>query len=318
MRTLTRGFVAQSVLILLSTGVSAQNNRIINLYDAIGHESNGTVFDFGFSALVEYDGKTILFDSGTNADILKRNVEALGVDLEQVDFAVGSHAHADHVSGFDYLLEVNPKVKIYLPEDFFGLASPFQFGIQGTDPEAASALPTEFRYFGDGTKAVRLNSSGRFWKANVEYIKESVRLGDGITLVFTRSPFIGYFYRYPNMTGAETDDGTSFVGLPELSLALETSEGLVLVVGCSHSTVEKIAVESKSYLSREVYLVMGGYHLLPYSAEEISGLVTRLQDDVGVKLVAPAHCTGPLGFKIFRERYGSDFLSAGLGSEIRF
>jgi 7,8-dihydropterin-6-yl-methyl-4-(beta-D-ribofuranosyl)aminobenzene 5'-phosphate synthase len=63
---------------------------------------------------------------------------------------------------------------------------------------------------------------------------------------------------------------------------------------------------------------MGGYHLLPYSAEEISGLVTRLKDDVGVTTVAPAHCTGPLGFKIFRERYGSNFSSAGLGSEIRF
>jgi 7,8-dihydropterin-6-yl-methyl-4-(beta-D-ribofuranosyl)aminobenzene 5'-phosphate synthase len=63
---------------------------------------------------------------------------------------------------------------------------------------------------------------------------------------------------------------------------------------------------------------MGGYHLLPYSAEEISGLLTRLRDDVGVKTVAPAHCTGPLGFKIFREGYGENFLPAGLGSEIRF
>ena len=36
---------------------------------------------------------------------------ALGVDLSKIDMAVGSHAHGDHLNGFDYLLSVNPKVK---------------------------------------------------------------------------------------------------------------------------------------------------------------------------------------------------------------
>ena len=53
---------------------------ILNLYDAFGPEVPGTVQDFGFAAVIRYRGKTILFDSGTNAAILKKNVEALGID----------------------------------------------------------------------------------------------------------------------------------------------------------------------------------------------------------------------------------------------
>ena len=109
-----------SILILLCSCQKPDNNQIedftvTNLYDAFGEDKQGLTKDFGFSALVKYKGKLILFDAGTNADILKKNVETLGIDLKQIDFAIGSHAHGDHLNGFDYLLKVNPKVKIYLP-----------------------------------------------------------------------------------------------------------------------------------------------------------------------------------------------------------
>ena len=98
---------------------ATQEVTITNLYDAFGKPGNGLIKDFGFSALIKYQGKLILFDAGTNADILKNNVETLGIDLGQVDYAIASHAHGDHINGFDYLLQVNPDVKIYLPFDFF-------------------------------------------------------------------------------------------------------------------------------------------------------------------------------------------------------
>jgi 7,8-dihydropterin-6-yl-methyl-4-(beta-D-ribofuranosyl)aminobenzene 5'-phosphate synthase len=70
-------------------------------------ESTSLVKDFGFSAILKYNGKIILFDSGSNANIFKQNVTTLGIDLKQVDIAVASHSHFDHISGFDYLIEVN-------------------------------------------------------------------------------------------------------------------------------------------------------------------------------------------------------------------
>ena len=102
-------------LLLLAQNPAGQlptdQNSILNLYDAFGYQKRGTILDWGFSALVHYNGKTILFDTGNNADKFEHNVKALGVDLNQVGIAVLSHRHYDHISGFDYMLKVKPTVK---------------------------------------------------------------------------------------------------------------------------------------------------------------------------------------------------------------
>jgi 7,8-dihydropterin-6-yl-methyl-4-(beta-D-ribofuranosyl)aminobenzene 5'-phosphate synthase len=94
---------------------------LTNAYDAFGSKQNGLRHDFGFSTVVEYKGKTILFDAGTDARIFESNLKSLKIDLRKVDIAIVSHGHYDHIGGFDYLLSVNPKVKVYLPNDFLSL-----------------------------------------------------------------------------------------------------------------------------------------------------------------------------------------------------
>ena len=63
---------------------------------------------------------------------------------------------------------------------------------------------------------------------------------------------------------------------------------------------------------------MGGYHLLPYKSGELTELAIRMKVDLGVKRVAPSHCTGHLAQKIFMDIYGENFIPAGLGTEIIF
>src|ERR1700722_3353415 len=94
-------------------------NRVTILYDAFG-KSAAMTKAWGFSALVEFAGKRILFDTGRNAEILEHNVKALGVDLSKLDLVVISHRHGDHISGLNYLLRVNPTVKIYTSADPWG------------------------------------------------------------------------------------------------------------------------------------------------------------------------------------------------------
>src|ERR1700720_3965646 len=77
---------------------------IVNLYDAFGKEVPGTQFGWGYSALIRFQGKTISFDSGGDADRFGRNAKALNIDLKMIDYAVLSHNHGDHSSGFDYVL----------------------------------------------------------------------------------------------------------------------------------------------------------------------------------------------------------------------
>ena len=60
-------------LLLLAQNPAGQpptpdQNSILNLYDAFGYQKRGTILDWGFSALVRYNGKTILFDTGNSAD----------------------------------------------------------------------------------------------------------------------------------------------------------------------------------------------------------------------------------------------------------
>lgn len=286
-------------------------DRIVNLYDAFGRGVAGTTQDWGFSCLVDYRGTRILFDSGTRAEVFARNVQALGIDLTTVDFAVGSHAHADHLSGFDHLLRVHPRVKIFLPADF-GVGAPVTFPFAGPETEAARTLPPEERYFGRIEGKCEVASSGRFWGADVEYVKGHREVSPGVTLIATDSALLGTFSRYP-----PNQDSPKLSGLPELSLALRTPAGEVVVVGCSHSGVEVIVRAAKDHLKREIDLVLGGFHLVPYGADEVRRVARAMRDELGVKRVAPAHCSGHLAFKEFRDLFGAKFEYAGLGAEVR-
>ncbi len=301
-----------------------RDGTIINLYDAFGEDDPALTKDFGFSCVLKYNGTTILFDAGSNADIFKRNVQALGIDLREIDFAIASHAHFDHINGFDYLLEINPDVTIYFPRDLFWGAN-LPFNLKGREASIADSLESRMQYFGGNFHAYMFNQSGRFWQANVEFISEHTKLAPGITVIATTSPYMGYFTRYPTL-GLDADqmstqrDGgdATFMELPELSLSLETATGEVLIVGCSHSTVERIVAETRSHLGHDIALVYGGYHLLPYDREVLTDLAVRLKEDLKVAKVAPAHCTGHLAFKILQDHFGTDYIFAGLGERIRF
>jgi len=295
-----------------------QNNTVINLYDAFGENKKGMEKDFGFSCIVKYNGKTILFDSGSNADIFKKNTEALNIDLTKVDFAVASHAHFDHINGFDYLLKINPNVKIYFPFDMFWGAN-INFNIKGRDSTIVNSLEKKMQYFDGDFELYKFNQTGRFWGANVEFIKNNTELAPGINLIATSSPYVGYFNKYSNIDKNKDISGNvNLKGLKELSLSLKTDDGEVLIVGCSHSTVEKIIIDTRSYTQNDIALVYGGYHLLPYDQETLADLAQRLKKELKVKKVAPTHCTGHLAFKILQDYYKDNYVFAGLGEMVKF
>lgn len=303
-----------------------EENTIINLYDAFGKNVTGLQKDFGFSCILKFNGKTILFDAGTNANIFQNNIEALNIDLSEIDFAIASHAHFDHINGFDYLLEKNPGVKIYFPFDpFWGANIPFD--LSGPDTASSNALDQHMQYFDGDYKSYRFDQTGRFWKANIEYIRHDQEIIPGINLITSSSPYMGYYTKYPSLGGLENsvtankqneNDHTTFIQLPELSLSLKTDEGEVLIVGCSHSTVEQIVMDAKEFTSNEIALVYGGYHLLPYDQEILKDLAYRLKAELKVKKVAPAHCTGHLAFKTLQDQFQENYIFAGLGEIVNF
>jgi len=78
----------------------------------------GLLKDWGFSCLVEWQGKNLLFDTGHDPDVFIHNLTALSIDPKSIPVIFLSHIHADHTGGVMAFLKRNPSVKIYVPVSF--------------------------------------------------------------------------------------------------------------------------------------------------------------------------------------------------------
>jgi 7,8-dihydropterin-6-yl-methyl-4-(beta-D-ribofuranosyl)aminobenzene 5'-phosphate synthase len=267
-------------------------NRVTILYDAFGGRA-GLTRDWGFAALVEYNGNRILFDTGNNADVFAKNVRALGIDLKTIDFVVISHRHGDHTAGLNHLLSVNPGVKIYAPREAFGV---FGAALPGTFYRTDSILPSRMRYF-DGRPPAELTFGTPWPMAHFVWVDSVTNVAPGVSIIPTVSQ----------------KPGT--LELRELSLALRTPNGLVLLVGCSHPGIETI-VEASTRVADHVYLILGGLHLVTTPDPEIARVATALHDRWHVDRIAPGHCTGEPAFAALQRLFEAQYVYAGLGSTI--
>ncbi len=287
-------------LILLATAQTALANdaatksvQITVLYDAFGNVP-AMQKDWGYSALVEYDGKRILFDTGNNPDILAQNVKAKGVDLTKLDFLVMSHRHGDHMGGLTYVLKVNPHVKIYAPKEGFGV---FGADLPATFFRKDASLPPDQRYFaGNPPDVMRFGSA---WPgANFQLVSDNIEIAPDIHLITLVS------------------DKPGTMELRELSLAINAPDGIVLVVGCSHPGIDKLANLATS-LNHRIRLITGGLHLVVAGDQDIEKIVSALHDTLKIEYVAPGHCTGEPAFAALKKTYGNHYLYAGVGTMLK-
>jgi 7,8-dihydropterin-6-yl-methyl-4-(beta-D-ribofuranosyl)aminobenzene 5'-phosphate synthase len=265
-------------------------NQITVIYDAFGKDASMKK-DWGYSALVEVAGKRILFDTGDDAAIFAQNVKVKGIDLRQLDFVVLSHRHSDHMAGLSHVLNVNPKVKIYAPKEGFGIyGSSLPSGFYRKN----ESLPPEMRYYDGAPPAVM--QFGTAWAgANFEPIDKTTEVAPGVWLI------------------ALVSDAVGTKELRELSLAIDTPNGIVLLVGCSHPGIEAI-VEAASKINKKIHLLAGGFHLVVAQDDVIAKISTSLRDTWQVANIAPGHCTGEPTFAALKQAFGDRYWYAGLGS----
>ena len=276
----------------VNANVDPANAQITVLYDAFG-QTSGMQKDWGYAAFVEYGGKRILFDAGNNPDILAQNAKAKGVDLSKLDFVVMSHRHGDHMGGLTYLLSVNPKVPIYAPKEGFGV---YGADLPSTFYRKDPSLPPEQRYYnGAPPEVMRFGSA---WpNANFRLVDKNIEIAPDIHLVTLVS------------------DKPGTLELRELSLVINTSEGLVIVVGCAHPGIDKI-VESATAITPRIHFIAGGFHLVAAPDPDIEKIVTALHDRFNVEYVAPGHCTGEPAFAALKSAFGDHYIYAGLGTTL--
>ena len=293
MRHISLRALAVFILLLAHMAVAGTPNRVTILYDSFGKSPTLTM-DWGFAALVDYGGKRILFDTGNNAQIFEHNVKAAGVDLQKLDFVVMSHRHGDHMGGLAYLLKVNPTVKIYAPKE--------RSGVYGDDQPSSTwyrkdpSLPAEQRYYsGAPPKIIHM---GEAWpSANFQLIDKNIEIVPGMYLI------------------ALVSDKPGTLELRELSLAIRTPDGLVLVVGCSHPGVERI-VQEASAIDPHINLLLGGLHQIQAPDPEVERIARVLHDQYKLDRIAPGHCTGEPEFAALKKTFGDHYLYAGVGSVV--
>ena len=290
---LTAITVLAAVLGAPTANAQSSTGQITVLYDAFGKTSTMTK-DWGFAALIEYGGKRILFDTGNNAEIFAHNVEAKGVDLRQLDFAIVSHRHGDHTSGLNHLLKVNPAVKIYAPQENFGV---FGAALPSSFYKRNESLPADMQYF-DGKPPDTLRFGTPWPEANFTWIAKTTEVAPGFHLILLNGTW-----------GVDLE-------VKEISLAIDTPDGIVLIVGCSHPTIEKIVEAAKNAINKPIHLVLGGTHLLPAKNDQIRSIAVSLRDNWGVRYLAPVHCTGEPAFAILKETFGDHYVYAGLGTTV--
>ena len=71
--------------------------------------------DWGWSVIAESEYWRFMFDADTKGEIIQYNSEKMGINLENLNFAVLSHYHMDHYGGFEYVGKVADNLRIYVP-----------------------------------------------------------------------------------------------------------------------------------------------------------------------------------------------------------
>jgi 7,8-dihydropterin-6-yl-methyl-4-(beta-D-ribofuranosyl)aminobenzene 5'-phosphate synthase len=103
----------------------------------------------------------------------------------------------------------------------------------------------------------------------------------------------------------------------EQSLILDTERGSIVVSGCAHGGIANIAQRARGFLSKPIYLILGGFHLHNKDRDEILETINTIQA-LGTKFVSPSHCTGERAKALFQARFANNYIEGGLGMSLNF
>jgi 7,8-dihydropterin-6-yl-methyl-4-(beta-D-ribofuranosyl)aminobenzene 5'-phosphate synthase len=102
-------------------------------------------------------------------------------------------------------------------------------------------------------------------------------------------------------------------GTQEQALWVRTTAGVAVFTGCAHPGIVAVARRVSELTSSSVYLLLGGFHLSGASEAAIRAIARQLSQ-LGVRKVAPSHCTGDRAMSIFRECWGENYIGSGCGA----
>jgi 7,8-dihydropterin-6-yl-methyl-4-(beta-D-ribofuranosyl)aminobenzene 5'-phosphate synthase len=229
--------------------------------------------EWGYAALVEVDGRRILFDTGAEPDTVAFNAKALGIDLADVEEVVLSHNHWDHVGGLvalrTALMARNPKA-----------LSIVHVGAGAFLPAPANSPRRDFRaaYLATGGQIREhagpvLLAPDMWLTGPVARVHPEVNYGRSVRVI---------------VDGREVPDT-----VPEdSSLVIRTEDGLIVLTGCGHAGAVNIVTAARAIAGAlPVEAMIGGLHLASANAATVDWTAAQVKT-VGVRHFLSGHCTG--------------------------
>lgn len=230
----------------------------------------------GLSFFIEENGIRILFDCGYS-NIFLSNAQKMGIDLLNLDHLVFSHSHMDHTWGVDSLMREYNNAVIE--------SQPHKRPVVTAHPKAFES--TSVPGIGEISSHISREKLGYHFDLN---------LTESPVNLTSRLLFLGYIPRKNDFEalkpiGWKTVSGKDDFIPDDTAMAYKSSEGLVIITGCSHAGICNIVEHAKDVCNEDRVLdIIGGFHLLNPSEKQMQGTVEYLSS-LNLKKIHPCHCT---------------------------
>jgi 7,8-dihydropterin-6-yl-methyl-4-(beta-D-ribofuranosyl)aminobenzene 5'-phosphate synthase len=223
------------------------------------------------------DATRVLLDTGQTPHVLFHNARILGVDPSSADAVALSHGHYDHAGGMEEVLRGGREPALFLHPGVTVRRYSRQKNGQVQEIGIPPALDSEF---------LSSHSSTLTWGDGPTAVTDWMRLTGTIPRITEFEDTGGDFYldRDCRIPDPIEDDQAAFFPTPQ---------GSVILLGCGHAGIVNTMLRVRELTDgAPIHAVVGGMHLASASQDRLHQTVKALRA-MDVKLIAPAHCTGP-------------------------
>lgn len=286
----------------------ADNVKIYTLLEDYAGYGTSLYAQHGVSFLLEIRAKSarrrVLFDVGQSAEPILHNMEIMGIDPKAIDMIFLSHCHYDHTGGLVEMLKAIGKKGIPI------VAHPKIFRVN----------LTIFPYLGDagleGNTKERTEGYGGRWIL----VKNPMKLMEGVmtTGEISREERVDFEKEATSFYSIENGELAEDFMLDDVSLAIRTPSGLVVISGCSHAGIASIIKKSMEISgSEKVKAAIGGFHLINAEKKKMEKVIKSFED-LGVEKIYTGHCTGLKAEYRFLNAFGENFEKLHCGKVMEF
>ncbi len=257
--------------------------------------------EHGFSAWIVCGEKNYMMDVGATGK-WSENALKIGVNVADVDYLILSHGHIDHTGGLSTFLRLNTKAKV-IASSKINNYSYFSYRHIGKPHDLTPDKETLSKY-----------------RSRISYIDSDDVITENMKLVYNSVSryAVPYGNQFLKVCGVDQKEH-QYMADDEISLALTTEKGLVIISSCSHCGILNI-IESccKSTGIHQVVAYIGGLHLIDNAeaGDNIKGIADVIRSKYPDMKLYAGHCTGNRAKEILSSELGSQLETLYSGKEI--